>query len=143
MLLFAFHVVALGAFDAYTRIASLDLLMHFLGGVVMAFFLHQASINASQLGILGPHHPITNRVLVFTATCTVALLWEFAEFVLDQTLGTHSQAGIDDTMADLLLGTFGAGAFTLYTVRFDRYPNRSPIGIVQPWQNSKDTVPGD
>ena len=143
MLLFAIHLVALGAFDAYTRFASLDLFMHFLGGVVMAFFLHQASINASRLGLIGPHHPMTHRLLVFTTTCTIALLWEFAEFILDQTLGTNSQPGIDDTMTDLFFGVVGAGAFTLFTAFLGRYPRLSLVGIIQRLQNTKDAVPGD
>lgn len=143
LLVFAAHVIALGAFDAYSRIAHLDLLTHFIGGAFMAFFLHRTSINASLIGVIGPHHPITHRLLVFTATCAVALFWEFAEFVSDQTLGTHSQAGLEDTLGDLLFGVIGAGAFTLSSFVFVRYSHLSLAGIIQRLQNTKDAVPGD
>lgn len=143
MLVFAVHVIALGAFDAYSRIAKLDLFMHFIGGAVMAFFLHRTSINASLIGVIGPLHPITQRLLVFTATCTVALFWEFAEFIADQTLGIHSQAGLEDTLGDLVFGVIGAGAFILSSFVFVRYPHLSPAGIIQRLQNTKDAVPGD
>ena len=143
LLVFAVHVIALVAFDAYSRIVHLDLFMHFIGGVVMAFFLHRTSINASLIGVIGPLHPIPQRLLVFTATCAVALFWEFAEFIADQTLGTHSQAGLEDTLGDLLFGVIGAGAFTLFSFVFVIYPHLSLAGIIQRLQNTKDAVPGD
>jgi hypothetical protein len=140
---FVVHLVALGVFDAYSRMASLDIFMHFIGGLVMAFFFHRSSINASLFGVIGPHHPITHRLLVFTATCAVAVFWEFFEFVSDQTLGTHSQAGLQDTLADLLFGVIGAGSFTLWNLVFGRYSERSFIAIIQKLYNTKDVVPGD
>ena len=143
MLVFAVHVIALRVFDAYSHIAHLDLFMHFIGGAVMAFFLHRTSINASLIGVIGPPHPITHRLLVFTATCSVALFWECAEFIADQTLGTHSQAGLADTLGDLLFGAIGAGAITLSSFVFVRYPQLSVAGIMQRLQNIKDAVPGD
>jgi hypothetical protein len=143
MLVFAVHVILLAGFDAYTRFATLDLFMHFVGGVVMAFFLHRASINASLLGVIGPHHPITHGLLVFTATCAVALFWEFFEFISDQTFGTYSQAGLGDTLGDLLFGVIGAGVFTLSTLAVDRYSRRLPIGTEDGLYRAKDIVPGD
>ena len=143
MLVLAVHAIALGAFDAYSHFARLDLLMHFIGGAVMAFFFHRSSINASLIGVIGPLHPITHRLLVFTTTCAVALFWEFAEFIADQTLGTHSQAGLEDTLGDLLFGVIGAGAFTLANFVFARYPHLSLAGIIQRLQSTKDAVPGD
>ncbi len=142
-LVFAVHAIALGAFDAYSRFARLDLLMHFIGGAVMAFFLHRTSINASLIGLFGPHHPITHRLLVFTATCAVALFWEFAEFIADQTLGTHSQAGLADTLGDLLFGVIGAGVFILSSFVLVRYPHLSLARIIQRLQSTKAVVPGD
>jgi hypothetical protein len=142
-LVFAIHVIALGAFDAYTLMPKFDLLMHFIGGAVMAFFIHRTMINASRMGITGPHHHISHRLLVFSATCTVALLWELAEFISDQTLGTFSQAGLEDTLADLLFGIIGAGAFIIFAAVLGRYSRLSLGGIIQRWQNTKDAVPGD
>ncbi|MGC1276444.1 MAG: hypothetical protein WBC44_22305 [Planctomycetaceae bacterium] len=114
LLLHAFAVVAV---DAYRRFASLDVLMHFAGGVAIAWFLHRASINASRCRVIGPFHPVTHGVLVGSLVCVAALVWEFAEFFLDQSLGTHYQPGLDDTMTDLLVGIAG-GSFLLAGVGF-------------------------
>jgi hypothetical protein len=142
-LVFAIHVIALGVFDAYTRMPKFDLLMHFIGGAVMAFFIHRTMVNASRMGITGPHPHGSHRLLVFSATCAVALFWEFAEYISDQTLGTFSQAGLEDTLADFLFGIIGAGAFILFAAVIGRYPRLSWGGIVQRLQNTKDAVPGD
>jgi hypothetical protein len=85
--------------------------MHFLGGVAICHFYHRASINASALGVVGPFHPITHAVLVFTSVTTTTVLWEFAEYASDRGLGTHAQVDLDDTLLDMLLGMVGG---TLY-----------------------------
>ncbi len=143
LVVFIIHVIALGVYDGYTLIASLDAIMHFIGGMVMAYFLHGAFINASRLGIIGPHHRITHRLLVFTATCTVAVFWEFAEFILDETLGTFSQAGLGDTMSDLFFGFLGAGVFALLltVIATDSVPLLSRA--MQKLKNVEDAVSGE
>jgi hypothetical protein len=77
LLVFGIHVMALRVFNTYERFPYLDLAMHFFGGVGMAFFFHRASINASLLSIIRPYHAVRHRLFVFTATCTVAVSWEF------------------------------------------------------------------
>ncbi|MCE9608924.1 MAG: hypothetical protein K8R23_01725 [Chthoniobacter sp.] len=110
LLLISFHLVALCGFDAYILFPALDLPMHFLGGVVCAFCLHRASINASVCGLLGPFHQLTHRLLVLALTCSVTVLWEFAEFSSDHLFGSHTQLGLEDTLHDMLLGTLGGMA---------------------------------
>ncbi len=107
LLVLVAHALAAVVLDAYRRIPSLDMLMHFAGGTAMAWFLHRASITASEAGILGPFHPVTHVALVGSLTCVAALAWEIAEFALDQTLGTRYQPDLPDTMIDLLLGIAG------------------------------------
>ncbi len=85
----------------------LDIPMHFLGGVVIAFFFHRASLAAFRHGILGPFHRVTHTVLVFALTCMAAVFWEFAEFLSDHFFGTHAQLGLDDTLFDMFLGISG------------------------------------
>lgn len=106
ILILMLHACAVVA-HAYQQFASLDLLMHFAGGVAMAWFLHRASINASRNGVIGPFHPVTHGVVVGSLVCVAALVWEFAEFFLDQAFGTHYQPGLEDTMTDLLVGIAG------------------------------------
>jgi hypothetical protein len=80
-LVFLLHVILDQTLDIYTRFPLFDIPMHFAGGVTIAFFFHRASINASQFGILGPFHPVTHVILVFSLVCAAAVFWEFAEFI--------------------------------------------------------------
>jgi hypothetical protein len=89
--------------------------MHVLGGAVIAYFFHGASIAASRRDVIGPFHRITHIVLVFALTCTAAVFWEFGEFVVDRTFGTHAQLGLDDTLGDMLLGICGGTVLILAT----------------------------
>lgn len=113
--LFGFHVIASHGFNAYVHLPPLDIPMHFLGGVVIAYFFHRASLTASSHGIIGPFHRITHTVLVFALTCTATVFWEFAEFLSDYFFGTHAQLGLDDTLGDMLLGIFGGVTLLVIT----------------------------
>jgi hypothetical protein len=122
-LVFGIHVVALDVLNLYTLFPYFDVPMHLLGGIAMAFFFHRASLNASRLGIIGPYQAVVHRLLVFTSTCTIAVVWEFAEFVGDRCFGTHSQGGVGDTMGDLFFGVAGAIIFIVAAAIRARSPN--------------------
>ena len=107
LLVFTSHVVLMTAFDAYRHWPPLDVPMHALGGVAIAFFFHRASVNASRFGVFGPFHPFTRVVLVAALTCTAAVVWEWAEFASDRLIGTGHQPGVADTMLDLFFGETG------------------------------------
>lgn len=113
---FSLHVVLSRVFNAYAALPGLDIPMHFLGGMVAAYFFHRASINASQLNLLGEFHPATHVLLVFFATGTATVFWEFAEFINDRYFGGHSQAGLADTMKDMLMGLSGGTALLLAVI---------------------------
>lgn len=113
--LFVLHLIASRGFHAYDRVPPLDIPMHVLGGAVIAYFFHGASIAASRRDVIGPFHRITHIVLVFALTCTAAVFWEFGEFVVDRTFGTHAQLGLDDTLGDMLLGICGGTVLILAT----------------------------
>jgi hypothetical protein len=104
---FCLHVAMSRVFDAYRLFPGIDIPMHFLGGMVIAFFFHRASINGSQLKVLGAFHPLTHGLLVFSATCAATVFWEFAEFINDRYFAGHSQAGLVDTLRDMLMGILG------------------------------------
>jgi uncharacterized membrane protein YjdF len=84
----------------------LDLLLHFLGGVVLAFFFFGAVRKAAAL--LGDLRPVTHYLLAFSLACNFAALWEIAEFTVDQLAGLRMQKGMHDTMGDLVAGALGA-----------------------------------
>lgn len=94
---------------AFGHRRSLDPLLHFLGGLALAFFFDRGSrVAADQLGQL---RTLARNLLAFSLTCTVAVFWEFAEFLSDHYLGTHVQFGMEDTLSDLLLGALGAAVY--------------------------------
>jgi hypothetical protein len=107
------HVLASRVFHAYARVPHLDDILHFLGGVAIAFFLHLLSLEGSRRGMLAPYQRMTHIALVFAFTCTAALFWEFAECLSDRYLGTQAQGNdLADTMLDMFLGVLG-GVFFL------------------------------
>ena len=143
VLVFTIHAIAALAFDVYSYMPRFDIPMHFVGGAAMAFFLHRTCLNASIMNIIAPHHPLTHRVLVITGTITVAVFWEFAEFIFDQTMGAATQAGLGDTLGDLLFGILGAGFFLLCAFLLSRYPDLSLDRVAQRLQDTNDIVPGE
>lgn len=112
---FGVHLLLMSGFDAYRRLPQLDVFMHFVGGVAVGSFLDRASRNGSRFGLLGTFHRGTHVILVASLVCVVAVAWEAAEFLIDRGFGTRHQPGLDDTMADLLLGNAGGTAFLVAT----------------------------
>ena len=87
---------------------DLDHLVHFLGGAAIAFFLFCCVRIAREL--LGVLRQVTPYLLAFALACTVAVLWEIAEFFSDQLLGTRLQHDLPETMGDLIAGLLGAAS---------------------------------
>ena len=114
-----FHIVFLFT-DAYFLIQGIDDPMHFAGGFVMAMLglaVHRFEITRSHT----KHVSVGYRDLfVIGFTIIIAVLWEFHEYVLDNTLAIwldwpRSQVSLQDTMSDLLLGLLGGTmAFILF-----------------------------
>lgn len=111
--LFVLHVVLTLVFNAYLRVPGLDIPMHFIGGIAMAYFIADFIGRSQSARTVGALTPAVYRVLVVTTTGCVAVLWEFAEWIADRALRTHTQMGLDDTLLDLALGMTGAALFAL------------------------------
>jgi acyl dehydratase len=94
-----------------------DPVMHFSGGLAMAFFFQRTCSIAS--GLFGKPSRLAIDLLAFGLTCAAALFWEFGEFFGDLYRGTHVQRGLGNTMRDLLLGTSG-GILYLIAARIRR-----------------------
>jgi hypothetical protein len=105
---FVVHVVLDGGLDVYTPRPWLDVPMHVVGGVAIAFFLRGAVDVLDAEAERSRHARLRTRLLVVTASMAVAVLWEFAEFALDRTLGSNLQVSLANTMQDLATGTLGA-----------------------------------
>ena len=107
-LVFTIHVIAYNVFRLYETHPLFDIPMHFFGGLAMAYFLDKAFVNASVASTGAPPNRLVESLLVFTSTCTVAVLWEFAEFVMTWALSTDFQGDLADTMKDLFFGMTGS-----------------------------------
>ena len=110
ILVFGSHVVVSKG-GGYDKWPALDIPMHFMGGVAIAYFLWGALSRPELPGIFSPH-PIGMRLLAaFGWVGISAVLWELAEWSAD-TLGlAQAQANLGDTMLDMFLGLLGGGVY--------------------------------
>jgi hypothetical protein len=116
---FGVHVIAFVS-NTYHHLPDFDIPMHFLGGVVIAFYFHRTVSNMLLENLINPYRTIAHRLFVFTCTCTVAVFWEFAEFVLDLWFGSRFVGGLDDTMGDLFWGVLGGLLFIIFSAFLTR-----------------------
>jgi hypothetical protein len=99
--------------DAYRSYPPIDIPMHYLGGVAIAFFLSRCFAAVPADVVSGRGRPIIEAICVVALTISVAVGWEFAEFFTDRFLGTHAQLGLEDTLLDLALGALGGASYLL------------------------------
>lgn len=85
---------------------AIDPPMHFSGGAAIAYFFYQAQLIGTNW--FGKPKLLMRSVITFCFAATVAVLWEFMEFVSGKLTGHHSQISLDETMEDLILGCSGA-----------------------------------
>ena len=111
LFVFMIHVIAL-SFHLYKTYPPIDIPMHFFGGVSMAYFLGKAFVAASLITTDAPPNRLLESLLIITATCTVAVIWEFVEFVLSWALSIDLQGSLADTTKDLFFGITGSIFFT-------------------------------
>jgi hypothetical protein len=108
MLVFMLHVCLFRIWNAYILVPWIDIPMHFLGGLSMAYSLsavltflqERRAISRLDLGV--------QLLLVFTSVATIAVLWEFMEFSQDHLFNMNTQISLANTMQDLLMGMLGA-----------------------------------
>ncbi|TSC84915.1 MAG: hypothetical protein G01um101413_299 [Parcubacteria group bacterium Gr01-1014_13] len=99
---------------------SIDTLAHFLGGLAIAYSAHYA------LSMIEKKHWITIKKnilrcgIIFSIVMTIAVWWEFYEFLYDYFADTSSysylflmQPSVSDTIKDFYMATFGAIVFCI------------------------------
>ena len=88
--------------------------MHFLGGFAMAYFLDGTLRICGDREMIQKPEPILRFALIFALVGTIAVFWEFAEWISDHLFGTNCQMNdLDDTLLDQLMGLTGALAYLL------------------------------
>jgi len=112
-LVFVAHLVLYFVFGVYRKVPGLDMLTHCLGGIAIAFFFSVTITILSRRGVLSGMDGIVRSVLIFALTATVAMFWEFGEYVFDSYFSTRIQAGLEDTLSDMAFGVLGGLIFLL------------------------------
>jgi hypothetical protein len=111
---FILHEVCAHAYgNLYDIWPPLDIPMHFLGGVAIAYFGTVFLAQAAKEGMLALNSALLTAVLVLALTMSAATVWEYAEWISDHTLGTQAQKGLDDTLFDTVVGFLGGSLFVL------------------------------
>ncbi len=105
-------MAVLGWFDACP---SLDIPMHFLGGLLVAFAIVRVFAHLPEGSL--PRSRWSRIVYIVALTAIVTILWETYEWAQDTFLGRRTQLGIPDTMLDLWLGLLGGFAYAWYKVK--------------------------
>ena len=113
---FAVHEVCAHVVDGYRLWPSVDIPLHFAGGFAIAFFVSGTIGVFSECSLIRRPDAIVWWLLVFCASVTTAVFWEFAEWCLDRLFGTQCQLGLDDTILDLLMGAIGGGVFCVWLI---------------------------
>jgi hypothetical protein len=109
------HVLMSSVFHAYRYWPKADVEMHFMGGMAMAYFFSGAFQALPRDAVRSSRIVLLELILVGALTTTVAVLWEFGEFILDRIFGTNVQISLANTMQDLAMGM--AGALVILAVR--------------------------
>lgn len=99
----------------YYQISWLDLLAHFLSGVLASFC---SLILLKEKKLLKENNIGFIILYMISFTLMIASFWEFFEFFSDKLLGGDAQwvvkTGVDDTMTDMLVAFLGSIGFSIY-----------------------------
>lgn len=109
-------------FGWYAKWWWIDIILHFSGGFFVAMFMYHYLIDR-----LNNKDILKNIVMVAGATVLIGVLWEFAEYIANQTLinwtyqtfkiKVYFMGDLKDTMLDLSMDIIGSLAFYLGLVR--------------------------
>ncbi len=138
------HLVFGDVLNWYVRVPYYDKFLHFFSTGLIAF--------TAFMIVFGLHYSGKVRLSVslvgfFTVVFTMAIgvLWEIGEFAVDQFFHVHAQAGLEDTMWDLILDTLGgmvAAVFgMLYVRRLKPIEKRIlSIPIAMAWERMRGRI---
>ena len=111
LLVFVTHEIIANVFNAYAWWPDIDVPMHFLGGLAIAFFFSGCFRALPRQDVPERRLAVLELLLIGSLTATAAVFWEFTEFTMDQFLGTNVQVSLANTMQDLALGITGGIVF--------------------------------
>lgn len=97
---------------------SIDTYSHFLGGLSIAYSARYALSLIEKKRWITIQKNILRAGIILSVVMTIAVWWEFYEFLYDYFIDTPSylyvmQPGLGDTIKDLYMGMFGAIVFCI------------------------------
>ena len=113
---FCFHLVMVFS-GHYKRHPWIDIPMHILGGIFIAYSFSLALTYFQERKILSDLNVLSRSIFLFALTSSAAVIWEFGEFTLDFFFDTVAQASLEDTMLDMFLGLVGGTALIVFLGR--------------------------
>lgn len=124
------YLVHLGvkAMGLYNMFPNVDIPFHYLGGLSIAYTCAQLLGYLESERVTPVLHKALFLLFLLSITATVAVFWEFAEFLSDQFLATNLQPSIANTMQDQFLGILGGGTWAL--IYFKRHLNRASRSVL-------------
>lgn len=105
------HLLFLTVYPAYYYWAGTDILMHTAGG---------AAIGCVALAVWPERGGWRRWVAMLGFVALIGIFWEWYEFLSDQLVGTFTQPGLADTMADFLFDLLGATLVFLVAYAVER-----------------------
>jgi hypothetical protein len=108
LLVFIAYLLLTRAIHAFQIWPSLDIPMHFSGGMAVAFFISRCFQTLPRESVGRSRVAVLELLLIGSLTISVAVFWEFAEFTADQLFGSNLQVSLANTMQDLAMGISGA-----------------------------------
>ena len=101
----------------YKRHPWIDIPMHVLGGVFIAYSFSLTLTYFEKIEILSELNILSRSIFLFALTSTAAVIWEFGEFTLDFLFDTSAQMSLEDTMLDMFLGLVGGAVLIVFLAR--------------------------
>ena len=108
------HFYVLHGTDIYGTFLWADNITHFLGGTAIAAFFCAAVGGELGTRYIGTLNRFGWQLMVLALTALAAMGWEFLEWGSDMFFDTRTQAGLFDTMQDMLMGMLGCLPVLVY-----------------------------
>ena len=108
LIVFTTHLFLSRVLHIYKAYPHMDIPMHFAGGFAIAFFVSKCFQILPRDYVKRSRVNILEILLIGSLTASVAVFWEFGEFLFDQFFGTNIQVSLANTIQDLVMGLFGA-----------------------------------
>ena|SRR5215216_2344289 len=107
IIIFVLHSISLRILNLYAIFPNLDIPFHYFGGLSIAYASALMVSYMEKERLIPIQNKVISFVLILSVTATVAVFWEFAEFLGDTFLNMNLQGSIANTMQDQFLGILG------------------------------------